>query len=210
MSEIMHSAAVPNSRSHAVIASGTSSPPLIESGQRNNCRILTDGEYDAVYIPSGSSDCVEIDLGGVFQVNDLVVTGADLPLAASPRYELAVDGRSFSSADSGRARYVRVYNVTGATEIEVFGSSSEEISALIEIQRSTSGGYRIASVESGSPLSVSVFDLSGRSVWSSTSSTGEILWNRCNSSGNSVPTGVYLIMVESDDTPTYTAKVIVR
>ncbi|MCK5133024.1 MAG: VCBS repeat-containing protein [Candidatus Sabulitectum sp.] len=210
VSEIMHSAAVPNSRSHAVIASGTSSPPLIESGQRNNCRILTDGEYDAVYIPSGSSNCVEIDLGDVFQVDDLVVTGADLPLAASPRYELAVDGRSFCTVNSGRARYVRVYNVAGATEIEVFGSSPEGNSALIEIQRSTSGGYRIAAVESGSPISVSVFDLSGRNIWRSTSSTGEILWNRCSSSGNTVPTGVYLIMVESDDTATFTAKVIVR
>ena len=101
--------------------------------------------------------------------------------------------------DNARARYVRVYNTAGATEIEVIGADIERTSALIEIQRSTDNGYRIAAVESGAPITATVFDLSGRSIWNSTSSTGEVLWNRCGSSGNTVPNGVYLIMVESDE-----------
>lgn len=135
---------------------------------------------------------------------------SDQSLTESHRYELSVDGRSFSSTDTGRARYIRVYNTSGASEIEVIGTDTSENSAMIEIQRSADNGYRIASVESGSPITATIFDLSGRSVWSSTSSTGEILWNRCNSSGNTVPAGVYLIMVESDDMETFTSKVIVR
>ena len=81
---------------------------------------------------------------------------------------------------------------------------------MIEIQRGTDNAYQIAAVESGTPITATVFDLSGRSVWNSTSSTGEIMWNRCNSSGSTVPAGVYLIMVESDDMETFTSKVIVR
>ena len=210
--EIMHSSAVQTSSSHSAIAGGVSvsTASLVEPQRGNNCRVLTDGDYDGIYIPSGSSDCVEIDLGDVFQVNDLLVIGADLSLTDSPRYELSADGRNFSDINSGTARYVRVYGAAGATEIEVLGSLSEAASAPVEILRGASGTYRIISVESGTPLTVSVFDLSGRSVWNSASSTGEVLWNRCNSSGNTVPSGVYLIMVESDDMDTFTSKVIVR
>ena len=219
--EIMHSTAIGTSSSSAAIGTSSqnasiavgassSSSSLIETEQRTNCGILTDGYYDAAYTPSGSSDCVEIDLGGVFTVNDVLVIKADQSLSNSPRFELSTDGRSFSSTDTGRARYVRVYNTSGASEIEVIGTDSSEDSALIEIQRSTDNGYRITAVEEGSPITATIFDLSGRSVWNSTSSTGEILWNRCSSSGNTVPAGVYLIMVESDDMEIFTSKVIVR
>ena len=98
----------------------------------------------------------------------------------------------------------------GHLRFEVFGSLTEESSALIDIQRGVSGDYRIASVETGSPLTVSVFDLSGRRIWNSSSSTGEVLWSRCSSSGSIVPAGVYPIMVEPDDSATFTAKVVVR
>ncbi|MCK5035896.1 MAG: VCBS repeat-containing protein [Candidatus Sabulitectum sp.] len=218
--EILHSAAIGSSGTSAAIgtssqnasigtrSSNSSAIAVVES--RTNCEILTDGYYDAIYTLSSSSDCIEIDLGAVFTVNDIVVIRSDQSLTESHRYELSVDGRSFRSTDTGRARYVRVYNTSGASEIEVIGTTGEGNSALIDIQRGVSGGYRIASVEAGSPLTVSVFDLSGRKVWSSTSSTGEILWNRCSSSGSIVPAGVYLIMVESDNTATFTAKVVVR
>ena len=49
--------------------------------------------------------------------------------------------------DTDRARYVRVYDAAGATEIEVIGADLNETSALVEIQRSTDNGYRIAAVE---------------------------------------------------------------
>jgi len=88
------------------------------------------------------------------------------------------------------------------------GERASANSSPVEIRRDGSGCFSI--VSSGSSLSVTVFDLAGRSVWSGTSSTGEVLWNRCNSSGNTVPSGVYLIMVESDDIDTYTTKVVVR
>ena len=81
--------------------------------------------------------------------------------------------------------------------------------APVEIQRNASDGYRIASLE-GATLTVTVFDLTGRTVWNSTSSSGEVLWNRCSSSGNTVPSGIYLVMVESEDMETFTAKVVVR
>ncbi len=206
--EIIHSDAIPVSSTHSAILNGTSS--IVDLEHRNGCRILTDGEYDAAYIPSGSSDCIEIDLGDICTVRDVNVIRDDISLTNSPRYELSVDGRTFADIDTGRARYIRVYSVAGASEIEVSGSFGEETSALIDIQRGTSGEYRIAAVEAGSPFAVSVFDLSGRSIWQNTSSTGEILWNRCSSSGGIVPAGIYLIMVESDDMETFTAKVVVR
>ncbi|MCK5036193.1 MAG: T9SS type A sorting domain-containing protein [Candidatus Sabulitectum sp.] len=206
--EIIHSQAIAVSSTHSAITDGTSS--TVDRVHRNGCRILTDGEYDAVYTPSGLSDCVEIDLGAVFTVNTVTLSRMNQSISGSLRYELSVDGRTFTDTDTGRARYIRVYSVAGTSEIEVFGSLSDESSSLIEIQRGVYGGYRIASVEAGSPLAVSVFDLSGRKVWNSTSSAGEVLWNRCSSSGSTVPAGVYLIMVESDDTATFTAKVVVR
>ena len=136
------------------------------------------------------------------------MTGTDHSSSSSVRYELSADGRVFSSIDTGRARYVRVYGAAGSTEIEVTGERAGANSLPVEITRDGSGCFSIAS--SASSLSVTVFDLAGRSVWSGTSSTGEVLWNRCNSSGNTVPSGVYLIMVESDDVDTYTSKVVVR
>jgi hypothetical protein len=223
--EVSHSAGVRTSQGLTSAGIGTGSS-LSGSRQRNNCRVLTDGAYDEVYFPSGSSDCVEIDLGDVFTITDAVVFSGNLSLSESVvdyypvlmsgtqiddciAYELSVDGRTFSRTDSGRARYVRVYGVSGATEIEVYGETSSATSAPVEILRSASEGYRITA-GAGSFLTVTVFDLTGRTVWNSTSFSGEILWNRCSSSGNSVPNGVYLIMVESEDMETYTAKVIVR
>ena len=205
--EIMHSAVVGTT---SAFITGTGSSALSGREQLNSCRILTDGEYDAVYSPSSSSACVQIDLGNIFTINDVVLMGTDQCVSGTPEYEFSTDGISFNSVDTGRARFVRVYNVAGSTEILVIGKRLEESSSIIEVRREVSGGYRIASVVSGSPLSARVFDLSGRSIWHSTSPTGEILWNRCNSSGNTVPSGVYLIMVESDDMETYTAKVVVR
>jgi hypothetical protein len=198
--EIIHSAAVQSVNTQAA---QNSSSLLMERG---NCGVLTDGRYDIAYTPSGNSDCVEIDLGTVCTVNDVSVTGTDQSLNSSVRYELSVDGREFR--DTGRARYVRVYGAAGSTEIDVIGERAGTNSSPVEIRRDGSGCFSIAS--SGSPLSVTVFDLAGRSVWSGASSTGEVLWNRCNSSGNTVPSGVYLIMVESDDIDTYTSKVVVR
>lgn len=90
------------------------------------------------------------------------------------------------------------------------GDGSTESSSPIEVQRDASGGFRIASSESSSPISVTVFDLSGRSLWSGSSGNGEVLWNRCFPSGGAVPSGVYLLMVESDDMETFTSKVVVR
>jgi hypothetical protein len=223
--EISHSAGVQTSQGLTSAGIGTGSS-LSGSRQRNNCRVLTDGEYDEVYFPSGSSDCVAIDLGDVFTITGAVVFSRDLSLTESVAddssvlmsgtqiddcvaYELSVDGRTFSRTDSGNARYIRVYGASGATEIEVYGETSSATSALVEIQRNASEGYRITAV-AGSYLTVTVFDLSGRTVWNSTSSSGEILWNRCTSSGNTVPSGIYLLMVESEDMETYTAKVIVR
>ncbi|MCK5787226.1 MAG: VCBS repeat-containing protein [Candidatus Sabulitectum sp.] len=189
---------------------GAGSSALTGREHLNSCRILTDGEYEAVYSPSSSSNCVEIDLGGMFTISDVIVIGTDLSLCETPLYELSSNGRDFSRIDSGHARYVRVYGVAGATEIEVLGCYDEETSALVEVRRSNSEGYRIVAAEEGSPITATVFDLSGRSVWRGSSSTGEILWNRSNSSGNTVPSGIYLIMVESDDMETFTAKVVVR
>ncbi|MCK5787143.1 MAG: T9SS type A sorting domain-containing protein, partial [Candidatus Sabulitectum sp.] len=203
--EIFHSTSIRTSQNLTVACSYFS-----DRGQINSCRTLTDGEYDAVYSPSSSSNCVEIDLGGMFTINDVVVMGTDQALCETPLYELSRDGRNFSHIDSGRARYVRVYSSAGATEIEVLGLSYQETSTQVEVRRSNSEGYRIVAIEEGSPITATVFDLSGRSVWRGSSSTGEILWNRSNSSGNSVPSGVYLIMVESDDMETVTAKVVVR
>lgn len=125
-------------------------------------------------------------------------------------FQLSIDGRSFRSMDSGRARYIRVNNAAGTTEIEVYGETVDMTCAAVDIQRSSDNGYRITAVESGTPITATVFDLSGRSIWRNTSSTGEVMWNSCNSSGNTVPNGVYLIMVESDDIETFTSKVVVR
>ncbi len=224
--EISHSAAVRSSRSHLSRAIGAVSS-AIETAQRSNCRVLTDGEYNEVFISSGSSDFIEIDLGAVFSVNDVVMVGTDNSTSESPisdipepthrvtneigaSYQLSIDGRSFRSIDSGRARYIRIYNASGTAEVEVYGERVTVTSAAVDIQRSLDNGYRIAAVESGTPITATVFDLSGRSIWSNTSSTGEVMWNSCNSSGNTVPNGVYLIMVESDDIETFTSKVIVR
>lgn len=91
----------------------------------------------------------------------------------------------------------------------MYGETSSPASAPVEIQRNESGGYRIASLD-GASLTVTVFDLMGRNIWSESSSAGEVLWNRCGSSGNSVPAGIYLMMVESEDMETLTAKVVVR
>lgn len=218
--EIYHSAGVGTSQSLTAVGSS-----LSDVRRRNNCRVLTDGDYDEFYYPSGSANCVEIDLGDVFTITDAVVFSGNLSqsesvvddssvlISESPFeravFELSVDGRTFSRTDSGNARYIRVYGAAGATEIEVYGEASSATSALVEIRRNESEGYRIASVE-GAILTVTVFDLTGRTVWNSTSSSGEVLWNRCNSSGNTVPSGIYLLMVESEDMDTFTAKVVVR
>jgi hypothetical protein len=203
--EIIHSTAVQSVNTQAGVAQSYCGILQVE---RNNCSVLTDGRYDTVYTPSGGSDCVEIDLGAVCTVSDVSVTGIGELLNSSVRHELSVNGREFT--DTGRARYVRVYGAAGSTEIEVIGERVEQSSSPIEVQRDVSGGFRIATAESGSPLFVTVFDLAGRSVWRGSSSTGEVLWNRCTSSGNTVPDGVYLVMVQSDDINTYTSKVVVR
>jgi hypothetical protein len=201
--EVLHSAGIGISLSLTSVGTGTS---LSDIHSRSNCRILTDGGYEEAYLPSGSSDCVEIDLGDVFSITDVAVLTGDVSLSESFRYELSPDGRTFSRTDSGNARYIRVYGAAGAVEIEVYGETSSATSALVEIQRNESGGYRIASLD-GASLTVTVFDLMGRNIWSESSSAGEVLWNRCGSSGNSVPAGIYLMMVESEDMETLTAKV---
>ncbi len=196
--------------SHSLAVLGGVNTSLIDPANRSNCGLLTDGYYDVSYTSSNSSDCVEIDLGYVSSVSDVIVIRAAQSMCDSHRFELSNDGRTFSSVSTGRARYVRVYGATGATEIEVIGYMSEEVYAPVEIQKVDSDTYRILAPEGGSPLMVTVYDLTGRTVWSSTSSTGEILWNRCNSTGKNVPYGIYLLMVESDDMEPFTSKVIVR
>ncbi len=204
--EINLSAAAGISQTRTSAGTGTS---LSDIQGRSNCRILTDGEYEEAFLPAGSSDCVEIDLGDVFSITDVAVLSGNVSLSESFRYELSIDGRSFRRTDSGNSRYIRVYGAVGATEIEVYGETSSATSAPIGIQRSESDGYRIASVD-GASLTVTVFDLMGRSIWRESSSAGEVLWNRCSSAVGTVPSGIYLLLIETEDSDPVTAKVVVR
>lgn len=198
----------------AIVESG-SSATLNGAGSRlepilGNCRVLTDGNHDTVYMPSSSARCVEIDLGAMFDVTDVAIIRSDLSLMESMRLELSTDGTNFRAVDSGRARYVRVYGAGGASEIEVMGTSVEGASIPIQIVREEQGFFRIASAEEGTPMTVSVFDLAGRRVWDGNSSSGEVLWNRRTSSGTPVPTGVYLLLIETDGLDPVTSRVVVR
>lgn len=198
----------------AIVESG-SSATLNNTGSRlestlGNCRVLTDGNHDTVYMPSSSAECVEIDLGAVFTVTDVAIIRSDLSLMESMRLELSTDGTIFRAVDSGRARHARVYGAGGASEIEVMGTPVEGASIPIEIVREEQGFFRITSAEEGTPMTVSVFDLAGRRVWDGASSSGEVLWNRRTSSGTPVPTGVYLLLIETDGLEPVTSRVVVR
>ncbi len=211
--QIVHSAELVTSSSQtsALLGRTESARSLIEREQRSNSRILTDGDYETVYSPTSASECVEIDLGSLFTISDVFLTRSDESLIESCRYEVSADGRYFSSStDCEGIRFVRVYGAAGATEIEVYGTTSAPSASPIGLQRSSSDGYRIIVAEEGSPITATIFDLSGRNVWQNTSSSGEVFWNRCDSAGNTVPNGVYLIMVESDDIETFTSKIVIR
>lgn len=190
-------------------AVGTPRSAAVDQAETDGCRILTDGDYRGIYRPSQVTDCVEVDLGDVFSVREVVLYNEGLSLSASPEFELSLDGRLFERSGSGNARYVRIYGAAGSSEIEVYGASTaEHSSALIEVVRSDSGAITLESV-SGEELTLQVYDLMGRSVWQGTS-VDQISWPTVNSSGNPVPAGVYLLRVESDSRETFTAKVVVR
>jgi hypothetical protein len=191
-------------------ASIAGSDSRLDHSVGGNCRVLTDGNHDTVYMPSSSARCVEIDLGAMFDVTDVAIIRSDLSLMESMRLELSTDGTSFRAVDSGRTRYVRVYGAGGASEIEVMGTPVEGASIPIEIVREEQGFFRIASAEEGTPMTVSVFDLAGRRVWDGTSSSGEVLWNRRTSTGTPVPTGVYLLLIETDGLDPVTSRIVVR
>lgn len=191
-------------------ASITGSDSRLDHSVGGNCRVLTDGNHDTVYMPSSSARCVEVDLGAVFDVTDVAIIRSDLSLMESMRLELSTDGTNFRAVDSGRARYVRVYGTGGASEIEVMGTPVEGASIPIEIVREEQGFFMIASAEEGTPMTVSVFDLAGRRVWDGTSSSGEVLWNRRTSTGTPVPTGVYLLLIETDGLDPVTSRIVVR
>ncbi len=72
------------------------------------------------------------------------------------------------------------------------------------------GFFRIAPAEEGVPMTVSVFDLAGRMVWNGASSSGDVLWNKCTTTGTPVPTGLYLLLIESDGLDPVTSKIVVR
>ncbi|PIE51107.1 hypothetical protein CSA37_13175, partial [Candidatus Fermentibacteria bacterium] len=180
------------------------------SPPRGNCGILTDGEFIEIYTPSPEAECIEIDLGAVFRIDGVVSTGTSLDLSEIPVYELSSDGRNFSRIAEGSARYVRVYGVGGKTEVEILGETILRTTAPVELTGSDSDGFRIASAEGAQALNVTVFDLSGRSVWNGSSVNGEIIWNSENSSGSRVPSGIYLLLIEAEDSEPVTAKVIVR
>ena len=181
------------------------------------CSVLTDGQFSRAYTPSGFAECVEIDLGTIYQVENVsvIMNTADgmnreetesLGLCS---YSLSTDGSSFTSIEAGAARYVRVYGAAGATEIEVCGTSdAENSSALIDVVRNNSGAFTAQSV-TGEELTLQVFDLMGRTIWQGTS-IDQVSWPSVNSSGNRVPSGVYLLRVESESMETLTTKVIVR
>ena len=201
--------------SAAPVLDSGSSAILDAAGSRRgadsgNCRVLTDGDHDAVYVPSSSALCVEIDLGSMFDVSDVSIIHGGLPLVESARLELSTDGTDFRAVDSGRARYVRVYGAEGASEIEVMGTPVTFDSIPVEIAREEQDFFRIAPVEEGVPMTVSIFDLSGRIVWNGASSSGDVLWNKCTTTGMPVPTGVYLLLIESDGLDPVTSKIVVR
>lgn len=187
------------------------------SSNRSNCSILTDGLFNEPYSPSRTAECVEIDLGTIYQVENVSVIRStadcmnreETESLALCSYSLSTDGNSFTSRETGAARYVRVYGSAGATEIEVYGSSDAETSsALIDVVRNDSGAFTAQSVN-GEELTLQVFDLMGRTIWQGTSAD-QVSWPSVNSSGNRVPSGVYLLRVESESMETLTAKVVVR
>ncbi|PIE52421.1 hypothetical protein CSA37_06445 [Candidatus Fermentibacteria bacterium] len=203
--------AIPNSGTELSLSSTTGIAAV-----GSDCSILTDGLYEDIYTQSGMVDCVEIDLGKPCLVYDVsVIRGSadyvNLQENESPescRYTFSADGNLFSS-EAGTARYVRVYGADGASEIEVYGSSSDDISsALIDIVRTDSGSFTAESV-SGEELTMQVYDLTGRAVWEG-KSVSSVTWPSVNSSGNQVPAGVYLLRVETEDGESITSKAVIR
>ncbi len=92
----------------------------------------------------------------------------------------------------------------------ILGETISTHTAPVELTGSDSDGFRIVSAEVAQALNVTVFDLSGRSVWNGSFGNGEIIWNSENSSESRVPSGIYLLLIEAEDSEPVTAKVIVR
>jgi hypothetical protein len=192
-------------------------PSIRDSHLRSgNAECLTDGKTDEVYTPSAGAVAVVIDLGGVHEVTDVIVSGgSEAAMHGDDRRHSILLAREAGQytvmSDDGNAasvRYVHVKGAAGAEEILVYGETARSERVNLQTIRS-SGGWSISlpsadrsseSVTAPSTGSTSeegalvIYDITGRRVWSTRAEAGStVSWDGRRDSGSRVPSGVYLV-----------------
>jgi hypothetical protein len=192
-------------------------PPIAESRMHSgNPACLTDGQSDEVYTPSVGACAVVIDLGGLHEVTDVIVSGGGEAAMHwdGRRYSISLArkaGQYTTLSDGGEAvaaRYVRVEDAAGAEEILVYGETARSERVRLQTSRNSDGwsirlpsadmiSERIGAPSSGSTSdegALVVYDIAGRRVWSTLAEAGStVSWDGRTDSGSRVPSGVYLV-----------------
>lgn len=176
-----------------------------------NPSCLTDGLLSEPYVSSAGATGVEIDLGANRRIVEIVVEGMD-GVAASGSMS-AITGLMEETEETPQ-RFVRLWGIDGATEVLVLCGTSESVRMTVNPRTSASGGWTIPVPEvsqHSSGFEVRIYDLAGHVVWSDdiNASTDAVLWEGRDASGDPVPPGLYLVLMDFGE-EVLTGKLLVR